>query len=147
MLKEILTERGIGELQAFNAEAWTETRKTYVNVLCKEEYGTPIPEPTKLSFEVDPEKRTNRRFCAGDAVKYEVIAHDEINGKDFSFPFTAVIPNREGIFPFIIHNDFEYLVPSKYLPAEEMVNNGFNPYKTDIQALNLIDMTQYTPGK
>ena len=29
----------------------------------------------------------------------------------------------------------------------EMVNNGFNPYKTDIQALNLIDMTKYTPGK
>lgn len=122
MLEQILKERQIRDIDDFDATSWEQVRESYKSILFNEEYGLPVPEPTKLEFEVVPYKRT---FCAGDAKRSEVIVHAEVCGKSFSFPFTAVIPTKEGKHPFIIHNDFDYLVPSKYLPAEEMINNGF----------------------
>lgn len=145
MLTEMLKERGVCEIDSFDAEAWPAVRKKYVDILCNEEYGLPLPEPTSLTFEVPAPEKINRRFCAGEASKYEVIAHAEINGKSFSFPFTAVIPNKKGPFPFIIHNDFEYLVPSKYLPVEEMVNNGFAVFELCYQNVTS-DNDDYTNG-
>ena len=142
MLKEMLLGRGICELETFQAETWPSIRKKYMEVLCQEEYGLPVPEPTKLEFEVIPSKRT---FCAGDAVRSEVIVHAEVCGKPFSFPFTAVIPKKDGKHPFIIHNDFEYLVPSKYLPAEEIINNGFAAFELCYQNVTA-DNGDFTNG-
>ena len=121
----MLKERGICELDAFDFNTWSTIREKYKTTLFNEEYGLPVPEPTKVEFEVIPPNGAQRRFCAGAATKYEIVAHVEVCGKDFSFPFTAVIPNKKGKYPFIVHNDFEYLVPSKYLPVEEIINNGF----------------------
>ncbi len=125
MLEQILKERKVSAIGDFDKGSWDKVREEYQSILCREEYGQPVPSPTKIEFEVAPITAVQRRFCAGAATKYEVTVHTEVCGKSFSFPFVAVIPNKEGKHPFIVHCDFEYAVPTKYLPVEEMVNNGF----------------------
>lgn len=145
MLAQILKDRRVREIDSFDAESWNDVRESYKAILLSEEYGLPVPKPTKLEFEVIQPNSVKRRFCAGDATRYEVIAHAEVCGKPFSFPFTAVIPNKKGKYPFIIHNDFEYLVPSKYLPAEEIINNGFALFELCYENVTSDD-SDYTSG-
>lgn len=122
MLKEMLNERRIREIDDFDATSWAQVRESYKTILLNEVYGLPVPAPTKVDFEV---VKTAPKYAAGAATRYDVMAHTVVCGKEFSFPFVAVIPNKTGKHPFFVHNDFDALVPSKYTPAEEIINNGF----------------------
>ena len=121
MLQQLLSDRKVPLVTAKDAESMQAAQKEYKELLLREEYGTPIPEPDSVSFEIDPEKKPYRRFAAGKATSQTVIAHVVVCGKEFSFPFRSVIPNKEGKFPFIVHNDFSRTVPSLYTPGEEIV--------------------------
>ncbi len=124
MLREILKERGVKEICKFSPEEWEKVRETYVNTCLNEEYGAPVPEPTSLRFE---ELHYDSKFphFAGKAVCRKVIAHAEVCGKSFSFPFIATIPSKEGKHPFFVFNNFAPEIPDKYFPAEEIIDNGF----------------------
>lgn len=122
MLASILEEREIQPICNFDSNTWQSVREKYIEVLCREEYGMPLPPPSKLEFEVTGK---NDSFAAGTAVCSTVLAHTEIFGESFTFPFTALIPKGSGRYPFFVHIDFEATVPNRYYPAEEIVNNGF----------------------
>lgn len=125
MIREELARRKIPEIEVFLREEWPSVRQKYIDILCCEEYGSPLPAPEEEWFEELPLSFSDKRFCAGDAPKQRVIAHTKICGREFSFPFWAIIPKEDGKYPFIIHSDFEDLLPSKYTPAEEVINSGF----------------------
>ena len=145
MIKSMLEERVLQPIGDFNASDWDKVRKEYIEVLCREEYGMPLPEPTKLEFEV---VGSNKRFAANTAVNSNIIAHTEILGTSFSFPFTALIPKGKGKYPFFVHIDFESGVPNKYYPAEEIVNNGFAAFHFNFNDVTIDknDMTDKLSG-
>lgn len=125
MISEELARRSVKKIDDFDASTFSRVREEYINILCREEYGTPLPAPEKVWFEELPLDFAAKRFAASKAPKQRVIAHTIISGKEFSFPFWAIIPKADGKYPFIIHNDFEDLLPSKYTPAEEIIDSGF----------------------
>jgi hypothetical protein len=46
-------------------------------------------------------------------------------GGDFSFPFYASVPKKEGKIPFFVLLNFRDGVPDRYLPAEEICDAGY----------------------
>ena len=114
MLKEILAQRNIPALR---------TREEMLEILQKEVYGYLPPKPETLQFEVVGAIAPN--FCAGKARGDKVMAHCTIGGKEFSFPFCCVVPTEGGKHPFFIHINFRPDVPDRYMPTEELVDNGY----------------------
>lgn len=121
MLQKLLQDRAVPLITATNSEDMRDAQAEYKETLLREEYGRPLPEPDSVSFEIDPVKKPYKRFAAGKATNSTVIAHTVIGGKEFSFSFQSIIPNKEGKFPFVIHNDFYRGIPTMGLPAEEIV--------------------------
>ena len=145
MLKSIFEERVLQPIGNFSPDDWEQVRKEYIDILCREEYGMPLPAPDKVEFEIVEE---NKRFAAGIAANQTIIAHTEILGTEFSFPFTAIIPKKGGKYPFFVHIDFESGVPNKYYPAEEILHNGFAAFHfnfNDVTA-DTNDMTDKLSG-
>lgn len=114
MLAEILKERALPPLRS---------KEEMMAVLLEEEYGHLPPRPTDLRFTV--EENVIPSFCAGKAIANRVTARCAVNGKSFSFPFMAVLPTKEGKYPFFIHINFRPDVPDRYMPTEELIDNGF----------------------
>lgn len=125
MIQRMLNERGVSPILTTDAEEMRVKQKEYKEILLREEYGQPLPPPDSLSFEVIPPKKIDCRFAAGEATYYTVMAHGTLLGKEFSFPFHAILPNRPGKYPFFVHNDFDAGAPTKGCPAEEIINRGF----------------------
>ena len=142
MINSLLKERVPQPIGDFTSESWEQVRKEYIDTLCREEYGMPLPEPTKLEFEM---LSKHQKFAAGTATVRTVIAHAEVCGKEFSFPFTALIPQKPGKYPFFVHIDFESGVPNKYYPAEEILNNGFAAFHFNFNDVS-IDQNDMTDG-
>ena len=124
MIQEMLQQRGVPAIPATDAEGWEKLRREYIQLLCREEYGTPLPPPTELYFEEIPPAKV-RSFCAGEADLKHMIARGTVCGKPFSFPFTAAIPKDGDKIPFFVHCNFESAVHNKYSPTEEIINHGF----------------------
>lgn len=121
MLQKILNDRNVPLITATDAEGMRAAQAEYKDILLREEYGRPLPEPEAVSFEADPSQKPYVRFAAGKATSTMIIAHTVIGGKEFSFKFQAIIPNKKGKFPFIVHNDFYQGVPSLGNTGEEIV--------------------------
>lgn len=114
MLSEMLKERQLPKLLP---------REQMLDILQREIYGTMLKKPESLTFQVTENVINN--FCAGKAVCSKVIANCIINGKAFSFPFYAVLPTDGEKHPFFIHINFRDCVPDRYMPTEELIDNGF----------------------
>ncbi len=109
-----MMEGGIPELKS---------REEMMKILQEEEYGFLPPAPEKLTF--TREENVIPNFCAGKAPCDRITAHCRINGRDFSFPFDAVIPVKGEKLPFFIHINFRPDNPDRYMPTEELIDNGF----------------------
>ncbi len=116
MINEILKSRGIPALKS---------RKEMLDILQKNEYGIMPPKPEKISFTEECDISGN--FCAGKAKLKRVTVHAVIDGRELSFPFYAAVPTKAGKYPFFVSIgfDFEKTIPNKYLPIEEIIDNGF----------------------
>ena len=148
MINKLLEERVLQPIGNFDAISWDKVREEYVNILCSEEYGRPLPPPTKLEFEEVPSPLAKKTFGANTASVKCIMAHTEVLGKEFSFPFTTLIPKQPGKYPFFVHIDFEEGVPNKYYPAEEIVNNGFAAFHLHFNDVSIDknDMTDKLSG-
>lgn len=124
MLKEILAERGVPAVWDGERD-WESRRREILDTLLKEEYGYLPAAPENLRFDEQKEDYFSVNFCAGHACLRNVSCIFTLNGKEFKFPFRAVIPRNKEKIPFFIHINFSPDVPDKYLPAEELVDNGF----------------------
>lgn len=114
MLNELIKEKNLPQLLS---------REEMLEMLQKEEFGYIPDAPETLSFETLPTTAPN--FCGGNATLDPMIAHCTIGGKEFSFPFFAALPTAPGKHPFFIHINFRPDVPDRYMPTEELIDNGF----------------------
>lgn len=114
MLEKLLKERG---LPAFKS------REEMADILQREEYGYLPPRPQEVSFS----ERDNfiPNFCAGKAISRRVEITSVLNGKRFGFPCYVSVPSKEGKYPFFICANFRDSVPDRYIPVEEIIDNGF----------------------
>ncbi len=113
-LNNLLKERNLPPLKS---------KEEMLDILLKEEYGYLPPKPESISFE--SEENFIKNFCAGHARMDRITAKCRVNGKDFSFPFHCVLPTAEGKHPFFIHINFRRDNPDRYMPTEEIIDNGF----------------------
>ena len=114
MLWGQVKERNLPELQS---------REEMLSILQNEIYGFVPDKPDEESFSV--EKDVIKNFCGGKAVCNRVTANCRMKGKQFSFPFSVVLPTDGGKHPFFIHINFRDCTPDLYEPTEELIDNGF----------------------
>ena len=93
-----------------------------LDILAREEYGALPPAPEHISWTAE-EIRCN--FCCGNATLHKVIITSRVAGQDFSFPVYCAIPTAQGRYPFFVHINFRDSVPDRYMPTEELIDNGF----------------------
>lgn len=114
MLKELLNERKIPDFLS---------KEEMLEILQREEYGYMPEKPEKTTYKVT--ENFGGTFCAGKAKLSKVEITCTVKGKDFTFPIYAAIPTKEGKYPFFVHINFRDNVPDKYMPSEELIDNGF----------------------
>lgn len=112
---EKLSERNVPDLLS---------REEMLNIMQTEEYGFIPSKPESLTWEVD-ESYFIPNFCAGKATVKKVNAVCAVNDKEFSFPFYCTLPTKKGKYPFFVHINFRDSIPDRYMPTEELVDNGF----------------------
>lgn len=108
--------------RAETAEEWERSRPTVAEIMQKCEYGYIPEKPEMVSFEI---KETDTRFCASKATYCKVEITSVINGEEFTFPVSYVYPSEGGNFKTFVHINFRPEVPDKYMPTEEIIDNGF----------------------
>ena len=128
MLTEILNEKNLPALR---------TREEMLAILLEEEYGQLPPKPEKLTFE--EAGKVHPSIAAGRASCNKHIAHCVIDGKEFSFPFYAVLPLDGEKHPFFVHVNFGDRIPDRYQPTEELVENGFGVLLVNYQDVTTDD--------
>ena len=114
MLNDLLKERNIPQLKSC---------EEMLDILLREEYGYIPDEPSEISF--DEEDNYIPNFCAGKAISKKVTIKTKIFDKEFAFPVYVSIPNSEGRHPFFVCINFRDCVPDRYVPVEEIIDNGF----------------------
>ena len=112
----------IDELPKLNVEGdWQKKRAQIQALLAQEEYGK---IPPALAFTVKDFK--SERFFAGKGFLERVELSFQNGEEEFSFPVQICYPEkREEKIPFFVFLDFSDAVPSKYFPAEEILDEGF----------------------
>lgn len=99
------------------------SKQQMLDMILKEEYGYMPPEPDEISWVIEKNQIPN--FCAGKAVCNKVNIKVKLNNNDFSFPVYASIPVNQKNIPFFICINFRDNVPDRYIPVEEIIDNGF----------------------
>lgn len=99
------------------------SREEMLDILFREEYGYLPPAPDEISWEVVGPQVNN--FCAGKASFNRVDITCRFGKKTFTFPVYEVIPVKSGKHPFFVHVNFRDDVPDRYMPTEEIVDNGY----------------------
>ena len=114
MTDELLLERKLPPLLP---------RAEMLKILQEEIYGYMPPKPEKTEYAV--RQNIIKNFCAGKAPCDEITITCTLGGREFSFPINAVIPAGKKNLPFFIHLNFRPENPDRYMPTEEIIDNGF----------------------
>lgn len=127
-MKNLIKERKLPSLLA---------EEEMFEILQREEYGYFPSAPEKISFEKTQLRNDN--VFGGKGKVWEITITVTVNGKDFSFPVSYMVPEGNGPFPFFVNINFEKNIPDYYYPAEEILDNGyacFNLYFKDVTSDN-----------
>lgn len=100
-----------------------QSRNEMLYLLSEFEYGHLPPKPSRTVWKT--EKNIIPNFCAGKATLDKITAVCTINNKSFSFPFYVAVPAVKNSNPFFIHINFRNNIPDRYMPTEELIDNGF----------------------
>lgn len=132
----LLKERNIPELlrlnngSPVNSISDFEKRQEEIKKLLQEkEYGIIPKKPEHLSVEVTREN--NENCMAGKAIRRDLKFTATLDGKEFSFIATAVIPKLEGKIPAFVHINFNGQIPSPGQPTEEIIDRGYAVFSFD----------------
>ena len=106
---------------ATTVEQWeSEMRPYWKNVLLEHCYGkTPVYAQPNI------ETKTNALDFAGKAVWETVSFTFAVNGKEHTVPTQLIYPVGAKNCPFFIYLNFRPDIPDRYLPVEEIIDNGF----------------------
>jgi len=114
LLQSLLEPRNLPPLKS---------RDEMLAILQTEVYGMMPPAPTKTSYSI--KKNIVSSFCAGKAEIHEVTVNCTVKDADFSFKFRIVLPKKLENVPFFIYIGFGLDTVSRYMPTEELVDNGY----------------------
>ena len=124
---------------------WETRRLEIADILQSELFGYRPADPEEISFTVLPPESYYHSFCAGKATLQKINVTSKLCGKTFTFPFYAVIPKQKKNLPFFIHINFRSDVPDRYMPTEEIIDNGFAVFSFGYQDVTSDDM-DFTNG-
>ncbi len=93
-----------------------------LDILLKEEYGYLPARPYSVSAEL---VENDKKFCAGKANLQKLMLNCKAEWGEFSFPIYYTAPKDKKNIPCFIHINFRDLIPDRYQPTEELVDNGF----------------------
>ena len=108
--------------KAQTAGEWEKIRPEILKIMLENEYGYLPEAPESISFRI---KETDPRFCAGKVTFYKVEITCRVYGEEFTFPVSYVVPKKGDKFKTFVMVNFRPDVPDKYLPSEEIADNGF----------------------
>lgn len=104
-------------------EDWERRRAELTQMLQEYEYGFMPEPPLEIKFE---ETQTNNPIeCAGKADYKRIKVTVTTKAGDYDFYTQVIAPTRLRIIPFIVYINFRNNIPDKYLPVEEIIDNGF----------------------
>jgi len=139
-LENEIKKKALPELWADGGVDWETRRAQIKDVLQRELFGYMPPAPASVSFEELPPVGYASTFCAGKATIQRILVKTVLCGKEFSFPFCAVIPRGRKSLPFFVHINFRPDVPDRYMPTEEIVDNGFAVFSFGYEDVTSDDM-------
>ena len=129
MIKKMLADLNVpsplelGDRRVQTIEEWEKIRPLVLKTMLENEYGYLPEAPEKTEFRiVDSEKG---RFCAGKAEFLKMEAVCTVCGEEFVFPFSYVYPTKGDKFKTFVVINFRPDVPDRYIPTEEIIDNGF----------------------
>lgn len=103
-------------------EQFSIKRENIKRYLSESVYGK-IPErPEHLYAKI---KTEDRGFAAGAAVLRELDLIMTVDGKEIALPCKSVVPSGNGKYPTFIYIGYDDNLPSRFLPAEEIVERGY----------------------
>lgn len=127
-MKNLLKERNIPDFFVKDADkitrsSWQEYRKELKELFLSEEYGhLPVKLTPKIKTEAQPIS------FAGKAVWESVFFAFENNGKEHTVRTELILPSKKEKCPVFLYISFSPDVPNKYLPIEEIIDNGFGVF-------------------
>lgn len=129
MIEKMINERNIPSLLTFldgtpvkTKEDFIKRREEIKEILQTKEYGYIPAPPDKMEVEFIEEYDN---FNAGKSPRKKMRMHLTVGENTRSFDFTMVIPKSEEPVPAFVFMNFSPDVPDKYIPSEEIVDEGF----------------------
>ena len=129
---DILAKRGVPPLDFSSKEEFLKKREKIKETIQKNEYGYIPSPPEHISTKLTQE---DVGYAGGKARKQDIVITLYTDNKVFSFPFCAVIPNKIGKLPAFIAINKDDCVPNKFMPAEEICDNGFAVFSFDYKSI------------
>lgn len=130
MIKEELKKRNLPELLKFNngkevknKENWEKRKNEIKDILNKEEYGYFPENHIPISIKILEEDINN--YCRGTAIYKKVLLTLNMKDEKFSFPVNIAIPKQDRPCPTFLYISFYDSFPNKYLPVEEICDQGY----------------------
>ena len=96
-----------------------------VKTLLEKEYGDLPRREKKTETKFLPIAKKDVRFCAGKASLQTAVITSEFETGTVSFPVRICAPQDGKKHPFFVCPDFYDSLPSRYLPAEELIDSGW----------------------
>lgn len=129
MIKEELERRKLPELLKFNNGEkikdkvdWEKRRSEIKDILCKEEYGYFPSKHVPISVELI---ESDDKYCRGTVIFRKILLTLHLEKGKFSFPVNVAIPKKNNSCPAFLYISFYDSFPNKYLPVEEICDQGF----------------------
>ena len=109
--------------RAETVDEWeNDIRPEIEKFILESEYGYIPDAPESVEYKI---KNIDERFCAGKATFIELDITSTVYGEKFTFPVNYVYPSNGNKFKTFLHINFRPFVPDKYMPTEEIIDNGF----------------------
>lgn len=129
MIKDELERRGLPDLlistngdPILDIETWETNREKIKEHLCLNEYGLLPAAPSNIIFNV---LETDNHYLASKGIYQKILITANVENSVFSFPVYFIQPKTQGKHKTIVHINFRDNIPDKYLPIEEICDNGF----------------------
>ncbi|AEE95892.1 acetylxylan esterase [Mahella australiensis] len=129
MLQEMIKHLQLPKLLEFadgtlvrTAQDWYKRRKEILSLLCDEEYGLRPPEPSAVSATI---QEVDEAAYAGKVIEQHLMLSVKLNEHIFCFPLHIFIPKFVKNPMLIVYIAFRPDIPDRYLPLEEITDEGF----------------------
>lgn len=128
VLNPALDSRELIPLLKFNdsskvtSDNWNRRREELLEILCENIYGHTPALPKSVSGKV---KYESTDAYAGKVIERHIEITFDTPAGDCSFPIYLFIPKSDKPMPVFLHIAFRDQLPDKYVPIEEITDNGF----------------------